>query len=117
MALAIASALPAPPALAAERAVTLAVTGMTCATCPLTVRLALTRVAGVRKAEVDYDKRQAVVLFDDAQTDVAALIRATTEAGYPSTAPPAAAVSSASPAAAIQPPAASAATATKGPPP
>jgi mercuric ion binding protein len=75
----------ASPAFAAQQTVTLAVPGMSCAACPITVRKALTRVDGVTRAEVDYDKRQAVVSFDDATTDVEKLTRATADAGYPST--------------------------------
>jgi len=73
------------PVFAAQQTVTLAVPGMTCAACPITVKKALTRVDGVTRADVDYDKRQAVVTFDDAKIDVAKLTRATADAGYPST--------------------------------
>ncbi|MGE4056506.1 MAG: mercury resistance system periplasmic binding protein MerP [Vicinamibacterales bacterium] len=73
------------PAWAAPRTVTLAVPGMTCATCPITVKKALTKVAGVAKVDVNLDKLQAVVTFDDAKTTVTALTTATTDAGYPST--------------------------------
>jgi len=72
------------PVLAAQQTVTLAVPGMSCAACPITVKKALSKVEGVDKAEVDYDKRQATVTFDDAKTDVAKLTRATVDAGYPS---------------------------------
>lgn len=72
------------PVLAAQQTVTLAVPGMSCAACPITVKEALSRVAGVDKAEVDYENRQATVTFDDAKTDVAKLTRATADAGYPS---------------------------------
>lgn len=72
-------------AFAAEKNVTLDVRGMTCATCPITVKKALSRVKGVSRVDVDYDKRQAVVIFDDAKTNVGALTRATADAGYPST--------------------------------
>lgn len=72
-------------AFAAPQTVTLAVPGMSCAACPITVKKALTRVDGVIRAEVDYDKRQAVVTFDDARADVAELMHATADAGYPST--------------------------------
>jgi len=72
------------PVLAAQQTVTLAVPGMSCAACPITVKKALSKVEGVDKAEVDYDKRQATVTFDDAKTDVAKLTRATADAGYPS---------------------------------
>lgn len=72
------------PAWGAPKTVTLSVPGMTCAACPITVKVALTKTPGVSKAEVSYDKRQATVFFDDAKTNVATLTRATANAGYPS---------------------------------
>ncbi len=42
-------------------------------------------VDGVTKVDVDFDKRQAVVSYDDAKTNVGALTKATTNAGYPAT--------------------------------
>lgn len=74
----------APSAWAAPRTTTLNVSNMTCATCPITVKHALTKVKGVTRAVVDFDRKQAVVSFDDARTNPAALIKATTDAGYPS---------------------------------
>lgn len=71
------------PASAATQTVTLSVPGMTCSACPITVRKALSRVDGVSETAVSYDKREAVVTFDDARTNVPALTRATTDAGYP----------------------------------
>jgi len=47
--------------------------------------MALGQVEGVSQIDVDYREREAVVTFDDAQTSVAALTEATTNAGYPST--------------------------------
>ena len=73
------------PAFAAPKTVTLDVPGMTCAACPITVKKALVRVDGVSRVEVDYEKREAVVTFDDARTGVERLTRATADAGYPST--------------------------------
>ena len=73
------------PVLAATKTVTLSVPGMDCPVCPITVKKALTRVDGVTKAEVNYDKRQAVVTFDDARTSVETLRNATKDAGYPAT--------------------------------
>lgn len=70
---------------AAPQTVTLDVPTMTCATCPITVRKALTRVEGVIEARVSWQPREAVVTFDDAKTSVEALMRATANAGYPST--------------------------------
>ena len=74
----------AQPAGAAPQTVTLSVPGMDCSTCPITVRKALTNVSGVTRAEASLEKKQAVVTYDDAQTGVDALIKATTNAGYPS---------------------------------
>lgn len=73
------------PAWAATKTVTLAVPGMTCAACPITVKTALAKVDGVEKTEVSFEKREAVVSYDDAKTTVAALTKATEGAGYPST--------------------------------
>jgi len=81
--LALAAALSA-PAWAATKTVTLSVPGMTCAACPITVKKALTKVDGVQKAEVSYEKREAIVTFDDAKTNADALTKATANAGYPS---------------------------------
>lgn len=77
-------AVVAVPAWAALQTVTLSVPGMTCAACPITVKKALSQVAGVSKTVVSHDKREAVVTFDDAKTDVQALTQATANAGYPS---------------------------------
>ena len=73
------------PVWSASQTVTLSIPGMTCAACPITVRKALSRVAGVSKAEVDLERRVAVVRFDDTRSSVARLIQATGDAGYPST--------------------------------
>ncbi len=73
------------PVIAATRTVTLSVPGMNCAACPITVKKALGKVPGVAKTDVNLDKRQATVTFDDARANVEALTRATQDAGYPST--------------------------------
>lgn len=72
-------------ATAATRTVTLSVPTMDCPICPITVKKALTKVAGVAQASVSFDKREAIVTFDDARTTAEALTRATRDAGYPST--------------------------------
>lgn len=74
------------PALAALQTVTLSVPGMTCAACPITVKAALNKVDGVSQVDVSYPDREAMVTFDDAKTTVEALLQATANAGYPSTA-------------------------------
>jgi periplasmic mercuric ion binding protein len=78
------AALAGAPAFAATRQVTLTVPTMDCATCPVTIRVALMKVPGVTRANVSYAHRNARVTFDDAKTDVAALTKATESAGYPS---------------------------------
>jgi periplasmic mercuric ion binding protein len=74
----------AAPAWASPKTVTLNVSGMTCAACPITVKKALEKVGGVSKVEVRFEKKQVLVTFDDAKTNTDALVRATTNAGYPS---------------------------------
>jgi mercuric ion binding protein len=72
------------PMWAATQTVTLSVPGMTCAACPITVKKAISKVEGVSKTDVSFDKREAVVTFDDAKTNVQKLTKATEDAGYPS---------------------------------
>ena len=73
------------PAWAATKTVVLSVSKMTCAACPITVKKALNKVAGVEKVEISFEKREAIVTFDDAKTTPEALTKATKDAGYPST--------------------------------
>ena len=70
---------------AAPQTVTLDVPGMTCAACPITVKKAISKVDGVSKVAVSYEKRQAIVPLDDAKANVQKLTAATENAGYPST--------------------------------
>lgn len=81
-----------PNALASEtttpKTVTLSIPGMTCATCPITIKAALKKVPGVTEVTVSYKTLEAVVTYDDARTNTDALIKATTDAGYPSTVKP-----------------------------
>jgi periplasmic mercuric ion binding protein len=51
----------------------------------ISVKRSLTKVDGVTKADVSLEKSEAVVTFDDAKTNVDALLKATKDAGYPST--------------------------------
>ena len=82
--LALSLALLTASASAASKTVTLKVPGMTCPACPIAVKKALNKVDGVSKVEVRYEQKQAVVTFDDKKTDTKALIKATTDAGFPS---------------------------------
>lgn len=72
------------PAWAAPETVTLNVPGMTCEACPVTVKKALEKVPGVSKVDVQFEKKQVLVTFDDAKTNTDTLVKATTNAGYPS---------------------------------
>ncbi len=72
------------PVWASPQTVTLNVSGMTCPACPITVKRALEKVPGVSKVDVRFEKKQVLVTFDDAKTNTDALVKATTNAGYPS---------------------------------
>lgn len=75
--------------LAAEpRTVVLDVQNMTCELCPITVRKSLDKVPGVTAATIDLGKKTATVKFDPDRANVVALVKATTNAGFPSTAHP-----------------------------
>ena len=73
------------PLWAVTQTVTLSVSDMNCAACPITVKKALTKVSGVSKIDVNLERREAKVTFDDVKTSVEALTRATKDAGFPST--------------------------------
>ncbi len=73
------------PAIAAVKTVTLGVPGMNCELCPITVKKALSKLQGVTQAVVSFEKKEAVVSFDDARTNVDALLKASGRAGYPAT--------------------------------
>lgn len=77
-------AIVAAAAWAKPQMVTLDLPAMNCAMCPVTIQKALFEVEGVEKVDIRYAHRRAVVTYDDAKTTVADLVRATTNAGYPS---------------------------------
>lgn len=72
------------PARAAQREVTLSVPGMYCSVCPITVKKTLSQVDGVSRVALNYDKKQATMVFDDTKAKAGDLTWATEEAGYPS---------------------------------
>ena len=72
------------PVRAADKAVTLKVDNMTCASCPYMVKTALKKVDGVKNIEVSLATQLAKVIFDDSKTNVEALTDATYDAGFPS---------------------------------
>ena len=65
--------------------VILDVQNMTCELCPITVKKALDKVPGVAATKIDLTKKTATVKFDPDRSNVATLVKATTNAGYPST--------------------------------
>jgi len=79
-------ALPLAALAAASQTVVLDVQNMTCELCPITVRKALNKVPGVAAVKVDPGTRTATVNFDPDKADVATLVKATTNAGYPASA-------------------------------
>lgn len=70
---------------AADQSVTLSYPGMTCSSCPITIKKALMKVDGVKQVKTDLDKKEAVVMFDDAKTNPVKMSAASTDAGYPAT--------------------------------
>ena len=74
------AALAAPPQTAV-----LDVQNMTCELCPVTVKKSLEKVLGVSQVRIDFAKKTATITFDADQAQVSTLVKATTDAGYPST--------------------------------
>lgn len=73
------AAFAAPP-----QTVTLNVKNMTCGLCPVTVKKSLEQVVGVTDAKVDFAQKTATVTFDPDKATAIALVKATTDAGFPS---------------------------------
>jgi len=61
------------------------VQNMICSMCSITIHKALEKVPGVIEAKVDYDHKTATVKYDADKTSPSALVKATTNAGFPST--------------------------------
>ena len=81
---AIALAVLAAPTFAETKTVALDVPSMYCEACPITVKKALSRVPGVSNVSVSFERKEAVVTFDDAKASVGSLTKATANAGFPS---------------------------------
>jgi mercuric ion transport protein len=69
------------PGAVMEKA-TFKVEGMTCASCETTIKLALERTPGVGRAEVSYDRGEAVVEYDPKKTTQQKLRDAINSTGY-----------------------------------
>jgi mercuric ion binding protein len=65
------------------RTATLHVEGMTCASCPLTVKQILKKQPGVSEASVDYKSQLAKVSFDPDKVQAEQLAKAVTDFGFP----------------------------------
>jgi Copper chaperone len=60
------------------------VRNMTCSMCSITIHKALEKVPGVIETKVDYNHKTATVKYDSDKTNPSALVKATTNAGFPS---------------------------------
>jgi copper chaperone CopZ len=69
--------------VAGMRTATFKVEGMTCASCEVTIKLALERTPGVERAAVSYDEGSATVEYDPKKTTPAKLKAAINSTGYP----------------------------------
>ena len=69
-------------AMAKEAATTIKVKGMTCGSCVVTVKKALTQTKGVKSAEVSLEKAQATVVYDDVQVNEQQLRDAINKTGF-----------------------------------
>jgi periplasmic mercuric ion binding protein len=81
----VAALMPLAALAATPLTAVLDVQNMTCKLCPVTVKKSLEKVSGVSQARIDFEKKTATVTFDADKTGTTALVKATTDAGYPST--------------------------------
>lgn len=77
-----ASVITAQADTAVVKTVTLKIDGMTCGGCAVGARKVLTRLDGVKKADVSYEKSQAVVTYDSQKVTVDQMIAAIKKLGY-----------------------------------
>ena len=59
------------------------VENMTCATCPITVRKAMSRVDGVQSVDVNFKAKTVTATYDPALADAAIIAEASTAVGFP----------------------------------
>ena len=69
-------------AMAKEATTEIKVKGMTCGSCVVTVKKALTQTKGVRSADVSLEKAQAAVVYDDTQVNEQQLREAINKTGF-----------------------------------
>ncbi len=70
-------------AFAAERTATFTIENMTCSTCPLTIKVTVKKIDGVKDVQVNYERKTATVVYDDARTTADAIATAMNDAGFP----------------------------------
>ncbi len=74
---------------AQEQTATIHVSGMTCSTCPVTVRHRVMQMTGVHDAIVDYKaaaaSATATITYEDSEQSPGAIAQAITKLGYPAT--------------------------------
>ncbi|NOZ07634.1 MAG: hypothetical protein GXO91_02000 [FCB group bacterium] len=73
-----------PGILKPNKSLVLAVDGMTCSSCAVTVSKSLTNLEGVTDAAVDLERGTATVTFDSTRVTAERLTDATTKVGFPS---------------------------------
>ncbi len=69
-------------AMAKEVATEIKVKGMTCGSCVVSVKKALTQTKGVKSADVSLEKAQATVVYDDVQVNEQQLRDAINKTGF-----------------------------------
>ena len=68
----------------ALKTVSFDVPGMTCPTCPYTVKKTLQKIDGVTEAESSFETMSATATFDPAKTNIDEMLEALKNQGYPS---------------------------------
>lgn len=72
---------------AADQQATIAVEGMTCASCSISIRTTLKKLDGVKAVEASHEKNQVSVTYDPAKVKPAQLVEAISKLGYPASLP------------------------------
>lgn len=78
----LAPAEAAAPKNEATRTVTVQVEGMTCASCGVTVRIAVKKLYGVKEAKVNVSGKEAAVEYDPAKVTPEKIVEAINNVGY-----------------------------------
>jgi mercuric ion binding protein len=84
-----ATAIYAQNAIAQEQTATIHVSGMTCSTCPVTVRHRVKQMKGVHDVIVDYEAASAsataTITYEDSEQSPGAIAQTISKLGYPAT--------------------------------